>query len=31
VKFIQARIDWANTVHDHLAKVTSQINTRCAT
>jgi hypothetical protein len=31
VKLIQARIDWANTVHDHLTKLTSQINTRCAT
>jgi hypothetical protein len=31
VKLIQARIDWANTVHDHLTKVTSQINVRCAT
>jgi hypothetical protein len=30
VKFIQARIDWANTVHDHLTKVTSEINTHCA-
>ena len=29
-KLIQARIDWANTVHDHLGKVTSEINTRCA-
>jgi hypothetical protein len=30
VKFIQARIAWANTVHDHLTKVTSEINTRCS-
>jgi phage shock protein A len=30
VKFIQARIDWANTVHDHLTKVTNEINTRCS-
>jgi hypothetical protein len=30
VKFIQSRIDWANTLHDHLTKVTSEINTRCS-
>jgi hypothetical protein len=30
VKFIQARIDWANTLHDHLTKVTNEINTRCS-
>ena len=31
VTLIQSRIDWANTVHDHLEKVMNQINTRCAT
>ena len=31
VTLIQARLDWANTFHDHLTKVTSQINTRCVT
>ena len=30
VKLIQARIDWANTVHDHLTKVTGEINARCS-
>ena len=31
VTLIQNRIDWANTVHDHLGKVINEINTRCAT
>ena len=31
VTLIQDRIDWANTVHDHLEKVTNEITTRCAT
>ena len=28
-KKIQARIDRANTAHDHLGKLTNKINTRC--
>jgi hypothetical protein len=28
-KLIQERIDWNNTLHDHLTKTVDEINTRC--
>ena len=30
-QLIQQRIDWAQTVHDHLGAIVTQINTRCGT
>jgi hypothetical protein len=30
-KSIQERIDWAQTVHDHLVSIVNQINARCGT
>jgi hypothetical protein len=29
--FIQQRIDWGQTVHDHLVSIVNQINARCGT
>jgi len=31
VQLIQGRIDWSNTVRDHLTSVVSQITARCGT